>query len=445
MTRLKIQGVSLDVDMSGHIQLSDYCIGDGSIQTAKLQEALDAGKLQNRIVNGGNLTVGIDGPLTMDGPGLVFDRVGYAPGIVVHGNGYTALTVQEGNRVSQFQVMLHGSDNECNGIYFNNCVVSSIQNIRVQKLNGFGVRLDNVWDTYIGTISIEQCGNDSNPAFSMNDGADTCNMTTIGRLQVERATGKAIHVSPNSLCCTINNIHSEQASGDAPWQIGGTRCTYSNVRFHPSTPGAKLHIVGANCTITNLLAETSAEVVWDSYNGANNTLVCPEVSGVMTEMAGQYGTMTILGGRIENWGGSLRNLRRYGMYGTSNVPFTPSLAFGGANVGGDYGVQLGEYSIVGDRVVGNLTIGMRSKGSSTGLAAILGLPFVRRPGGPDSTSPIAFERVVCPGSPIGLLVGDSSAFSLFSFPNDGAAAVQLTEAAFANNATIRLAFDFPVG
>jgi len=444
MSRLDIQGGTLDVQLPGYIQLSDYCSGGGVIQTAKFQEALDAGKLQNRIVNGGNLTVGIDGPLTMDGPGLVFDRVGYAPGIVVHGTGYTALTVKQ-NRVTQFQVMLYGSGNECNGIHFDNCVVSSIQNIRVQELNGFGVRLDNVWDTFIGTISIEQCGNDSNPAFSMNDGADTCNMTAIGRLQVERATGKAIYISPNSLCCTINNIHSEQASGTAPWQIGGTRCTYSNVRFHPNTPGAKLHIVGANCTITNLLAEPTTDVVWDSYNGANNTLVCPEVSGIMAEFAGQYGTMTILGGRIEQWGGSLRNLRRYGMYGMSNVPFTPSLAFGGANVGGTYGVQLGEYSIVGDRVVGNVTIGMTAKGSSTGLAAILGLPFIRRSGGPDSSSAITFERVVCPGSPIGLIIGGSSVFSLFSCPNDGAAAAQLTEAAFADNATLRLSFDFPVG
>ena len=47
----------------------------------------------------------------------------------------------------------------------------------------------------------------------MNDDGDTCNMSHIMRLQVENSTENAIYVSPNTLSCVIDNIHSEGAIG----------------------------------------------------------------------------------------------------------------------------------------------------------------------------------------------------------------------------------------
>lgn len=55
--------------------------------------------------------------------------------------------------------------------------------------------------------------------------------------------------------------------------------------------------------------------------------------------------------------------------------FTPQLQFGGASVGITYNLQVGKYTQVSNIVFFNLEIGLTSKGSSTGAATVIGLPF----------------------------------------------------------------------
>lgn len=55
--------------------------------------------------------------------------------------------------------------------------------------------------------------------------------------------------------------------------------------------------------------------------------------------------------------------------------FTPTLAFGGASVGVTYDPNQGTYTKIGRQVTVNGRITLTSKGSSSGLAAITGLPF----------------------------------------------------------------------
>jgi hypothetical protein len=55
--------------------------------------------------------------------------------------------------------------------------------------------------------------------------------------------------------------------------------------------------------------------------------------------------------------------------------FTPTLAFGGASVGITYAVNDGSYTKIGRLVTGRFILVLSSKGSSTGGAAIAGLPF----------------------------------------------------------------------
>jgi hypothetical protein len=55
--------------------------------------------------------------------------------------------------------------------------------------------------------------------------------------------------------------------------------------------------------------------------------------------------------------------------------FTPQLQFGGASVGITYNLQIGKYTQVGNIVFFNLEIALTSKGSSTGAATVIGLPF----------------------------------------------------------------------
>lgn len=60
--------------------------------------------------------------------------------------------------------------------------------------------------------------------------------------------------------------------------------------------------------------------------------------------------------------------------------FTPALTFNGAAVGMTYAVQAGHYTKIADRVLFDLTIVLTAKGSSTGAAAIGGLPFTSNAG-----------------------------------------------------------------
>ena len=55
--------------------------------------------------------------------------------------------------------------------------------------------------------------------------------------------------------------------------------------------------------------------------------------------------------------------------------FTPVLRFGGNSVGITYTVQQGRYTKIGNMVAVTVSIRLSSKGSSTGIATISGLPF----------------------------------------------------------------------
>ena len=56
--------------------------------------------------------------------------------------------------------------------------------------------------------------------------------------------------------------------------------------------------------------------------------------------------------------------------------WTPTLSFGGGSTGVTYSQQTGEYQVCGKVVFCGWTINLTSKGSSTGAAAIGGLPLV---------------------------------------------------------------------
>ncbi|MFO7745434.1 MAG: hypothetical protein R6V36_08625 [Psychroflexus sp.] len=60
----------------------------------------------------------------------------------------------------------------------------------------------------------------------------------------------------------------------------------------------------------------------------------------------------------------------------STGTFTPQLRFGGANVGMTTSASNGDYTRIGDMVTFNIFIALTAKGTSTGNATVLGLPFV---------------------------------------------------------------------
>ena len=248
----------------------------------------------------------ISGPLTAPAPGIEMENAGYGSGaadsyIKVTGTGYTALTITY--VTTRFNVTLGGTGNAVNGILLQQPILGTFNKIRVYNLNGFGVKINRCFDCTFEHISVELCGNASEYAFSMNDDGDTCNMSHIMHLQVELSNRKAIYISPNTVSCVFDNIHSERQTpnvADTTWVLGGNRCLYNAGRYESlaTASDASLILNAANTTFTNLLVEGAIPVIFDAYSSSGMTLITPEIQGTLRAAVGQSGLITIIGGTI---------------------------------------------------------------------------------------------------------------------------------------------------
>lgn len=278
--------------------------------TAAIQACFDYAKAdtgKNKIVKSRGGLFKITGPLTAYVGGIDFGVAGYGlPGgpdstIIVDGTGFTGITITGTPTIVNISVGASGQT--ANGILIQSPLAGRFGKVRAYNFDGFGVKCNRMWDCVFDTISVERCGNASEYAFSINDDGDTSNMTHICRLQVERATTKAIFVSANTLSCVIDNIHSEQAiatAGVNTWVLGGNRCTYNTFRLEANAPSsnATALLTGANSTYICGLVENSAVVKLESSAAGSITLISPEFQGATSNVAGQVGKINLVGGAI---------------------------------------------------------------------------------------------------------------------------------------------------
>ena len=404
--------------------------------TAKVQKALDQGYAAKKVVYGGSLALRTSGPLVMNGPGLEFSGCSYGAvgnfGIYATGSGYTALTVARGAQA--MQVTVYGTGNAINGILMENPILSNVECLRVYRVDGYGVKINNTWDSVYRSISIERAGNASEYAFSLNDGGAESNMTQILRLQVEQANVKAIYISPNTLSTVINAIHSEGAwpvPGVMTWVLGGNRSLYNAARLSANNPAdATAFIVGGNLTITNLLTEYGMKVVFDGSNGNNITLVTPEISGPLKENPGQYGTLSVYGG-----GMSVAPEGRTRMYGVKVAgkylgadveegAWVPVVSVGGTQVPAT-NVEA-RYQRIGN-MVHFVAGGVLPATALSGTVSVSGLPFPIDPGGRSVTQfsalpSDAFGGIASMPLGLGIPAGGSNVkgFSIYNYvPGSG--------------------------
>lgn len=114
------------------------------------------------------------------------------------------------------------------GVYVRGSFIN-IQNLRATGFNGTGVNFDSVWDSWIGRVSVELCGNVSSYALVFSSVGDTYNCTTVVSLQVEQAYQRGLYI--NAIRAVFLNLHCERMSitstntGDT---IQGTANTYIN-------------------------------------------------------------------------------------------------------------------------------------------------------------------------------------------------------------------------
>ena len=123
----------------------------------------------------------------------------------------------------------------------------------------------------------------------------------------------------------------------------------------------------------------------------------------------------------------------------------PGITFGGAAVGVTYGSQIGRFTRIGERVFFNLSLTLTSKGSSTGVIAITGLPYTSN-GSNVSPCSIRLNAVTAGLADVMLygLVGSSTS-SIQLAKSDGATSLTvLTDADIAGTANIYVSGHYEV-
>ena len=100
-----------------------------------------------------------------------------------------------------------------NGIYWRGYGgAGNVSNIMVRWFNGYGQKVEAMWDTTFQNIMVVGSGNKDEYAFSGINGTDTINHSTITRLQVELSYEKAVYLE--GLNVMVTELHSERTTGN---------------------------------------------------------------------------------------------------------------------------------------------------------------------------------------------------------------------------------------
>jgi hypothetical protein len=282
-------------------------------QSSAVQAAFSAAASLNKYVDFGSMVVVLSSPVSCSGPGFVFDDASYGtvgqPGFYCQtGSGQVAITIT--GKPTKLHFCAYGYGQTTNLIYMQNPILANSTKIRAYNVIGYGLKIEKCWDSSFGDISVEQCGSSSEYAFSMVNGTDNCNRTTIQRLQVEAPLTKAIYIDPSSISLQIGLIHSEQLrspnSSVKAWLLGGAGCSYGVIELtcnSPATSG-KVKLQGARTTYGPLRGYSGVggpnDIDWEveAYGPTAVTIMTPDINGTIHELSGQSGRITVIGGTI---------------------------------------------------------------------------------------------------------------------------------------------------
>lgn len=126
----------------------------------------------------------------------------------------------------------------------------------------------------------------------------------------------------------------------------------------------------------------------------------------------------------------------------TNTTFTPTLTFGGGSTAITYTTQVGFYTVIGNLVTVSINLVLSSKGSSTGVASITGLPL--------TASSTAVQYIfngyllamtsfpVTTTIPMGIVVASTSQVDIYGYLGPTAGTLtQMADTNFGNTSTLR--------
>lgn len=219
----------------------------------------------------------------------------------------------------------------------------------------------------------------------------------------------------------------------------------SNVGIGTSSPTEPLHVVG-DARVTNLGVNFAAQAdtrifVYD--DSANSGLVIQQdnASGIIAKFNGGGGATKV---RIDadglKFGSDTAAANALDDY--EEGTWTMGVSFGGASVGVTTSVNTGTYTRIGRQVTLNGYLQLTSKGSSSGVAVITGLPFtIPNTTGNYSAPSLWCRNITFANQYVGLGEISTNAIALVEITEAGAE-TSLTNADFADNSAAILSFTY---
>lgn len=258
-------------------------VGDGTTDdTAAIQAAIDAA-----VAAGKGLYIP-QGSYRITGTGLTISNLSYLKTdgfqltsfMSAVNAGATTITWTLGNFVIEGGFGLTSADGRTtarNGIYFDmNAGQCAIDAIRAITFNGFGIKIDDMWDSVVHRLMTDRCGTNSVYALTIQSVDDTTNHSRFGSIQAEESTGLAIYLDPNNVNCTYEQIHSERTATPqaASHNLQGNSCSFRNIRIEGASGG-------------------NENIVMGSFDGSFDDMRCLDGAAIAIRYGTANGTMTI--------------------------------------------------------------------------------------------------------------------------------------------------------
>ena len=204
-------------------------------------------------------------------------------------------------------------------------------------------------------------------------------VTAQGRVAISNASGAndsqlALYAdgTTNGIYSTYNSTGSYLPMAFYTSDVERMRITAAgNVGIGTSTPSAKLTIstgvAGVMASFTDAVAQTLSLLTGSGFSAINN----PSGGDVAIQIGGTERARITSNGLTFNGDTAAANALDDYEEGT----WTMGVSFGGASVGAAYVLNTGRYTKIGRQVTASGYLALSAKGSSTGDAAITGLPF----------------------------------------------------------------------
>lgn len=291
--------------------------------------------------------------------------------------------------------------------------------------------------------------------FTENSGTATPSANNLNILGASGITtsgaGSTVTISPGSTLATLYTEDTGTAapSGNNLNVIGGTGIATSGAgsTITISTSGvvATEYDEDAGSAIPSLGKLKIVGGTGISTSGAGNTVTITNTSSSALTFQEDSGTATPAAGVIMIRGGAGISTSGAGstVTITNNIPyspsgsFTPTMTFGGASVGITYTSQNGFYTRIGNIIFYQLSVILSSKGSSTGVANVGGLPVASA--GPNTISGNPQLGSVTFSGFVNFFTQSGTTNAVIEQTTSGAGYMSLTDANFTNTSSISVA------